>query len=82
MHQFFLKMIPVFQRCVLELCTVVIDGIDGVTEDAGNLGRLRNAEADQGEDAQFRRQLSAAGRDAGVRTEQGVELLDKPWDTT
>ena len=75
---FLLKLVPVSQRIVLDGHLVIIDGAQGIMQQAGDVLGVVDTHADEGENAQFRIQLPRFFQGhPGLRTEEGVEMFHK-----
>ena len=53
-----LEVLTVADGSVLHTGPVVVDGVDGIVEELGNLAAVLNTETDEGEDADGRRELA------------------------
>ena len=74
----FFEVFPVGKGGVLDLRAIVIYRVDRVPQKRGDMGRLGDAELDQGEDAELGVEQSALLHDdASVLCQKGIQVLDK-----
>ena len=78
LHHFLLKLRLVPLCLIAYLTAIDINRIDGITEETGNLIAVRDAEADEGKDANLgAEQLAGLGIDFLALGQKLVELLDE-----
>ena len=77
-HNTHFKIIPRDTRLIFHFSTVIIDCIDGITKELGNLRTIINTQTDQGKNTQFCiQQFALAEYDPLFRLQQLIELFYK-----
>ena len=76
MADFFFEVLPVVKSGILDLSPIVIDGVDRVSEQGSDLGRLGYSKAYESEYPEFSsHQFTLFGFYPGFGLKKGVELL-------
>ena len=77
-HNAHFKVIPRDARLIFHFSAVIIDCIDGITKELGNLRTIVNTQTDQGKNTQFCiQQFALAENDPFLRLQQLIELFYK-----